>query len=304
MTLESDPDLPVVGEGGHIPSTLGAQPLLEMRSVSMRFGQTGVLRDISLGIAAGSSVAIIGESGCGKSVFLKLLIGLLTPSSGSVHFGGTSLAEMRASDLMRLRMRFGYLFQSGALFDSLSVFENIAFGLRQKNKGKEREIDEIVRERLTEVGLPLTALHRMPSELSGGQRKRVGLARALAMNPEIMLYDEPTTGLDPIMSDIINELILRVGESHPGMTSLVITHEMKTVFRVADRVIMLQPLALVAPGEAQVLFDGTVGALRLSPDPRVQEFIRGDASRRIQSASERDALIDTPLDMPPGGLHP
>jgi len=304
MTLESDPDLPVVGEGGHIPSTLGAQPLLEMRSVSMRFGQTGVLRDISLGIAAGSSVAIIGESGCGKSVFLKLLIGLLTPSSGSVHFGGTSLAEMRASDLMRLRMRFGYLFQSGALFDSLSVFENIAFGLRQKNKGKEREIDEIVRERLTEVGLPLTALHRMPSELSGGQRKRVGLARALAMNPEIMLYDEPTTGLDPIMSDIINELILRVGESHPGMTSLVITHEMKTVFRVADRVIMLQPLALVPPGEAQVLFDGTVGALRLSPDPRVQEFIRGDASRRIQSASERDALIHTPLDMPPGGLHP
>jgi len=136
MTLDSYPDLPVGGEEGHIPSPLGAQPLLEMRSVSMRFGQTGVLRDISLGIAAGSSVAIIGESGCGKSVFLKLLIGLLTPSSGTVHFGGTSLAEMRASDLMRLRMRFGYLFQSGALFDSLSVFENIAFGLRQKNMGR------------------------------------------------------------------------------------------------------------------------------------------------------------------------
>lgn len=303
MTLESDPDLLGSGEGASIPFPLETTPLLEMRSVSMRFGQTGVLRDISLGIAAGSSVAIIGESGCGKSVFLKLLIGLLNPTSGTVHFGGTSLAAMRASDLMRLRMRFGYLFQSGALFDSLSVYENIAFGLRQKNVLKEAGIDQIVRERLMEVGLPISALHRMPSELSGGQRKRVGLARALAMDPEIMLYDEPTTGLDPIMSDIINELILRVGESHPGMTSLVITHEMKTVFRVADRVIMLQPLALVPPDEQQVLFDGTVGALRLSPDPRVQEFIRGDASRRIQFALERDQPPDGNLDGPLGGIH-
>jgi phospholipid/cholesterol/gamma-HCH transport system ATP-binding protein len=299
MSQDSDAELFGSELGGEIPSHLEQPSLLEMRSVSMRFGQTGVLRDISLGIPAGSSVAIIGESGCGKSVFLKLLIGLLSPTSGTVHFGGTSLAAMRASDLMRLRTRFGYLFQSGALFDSLSVYENIAFGLRQKNILKVNQIDEVVKSRLTEVGLPLAALHRMPSELSGGQRKRVGLARALAMDPEIMLYDEPTTGLDPIMSDIINELILRVGESHPGMTSLVITHEMKTVFRVADRVIMLQPLALVPEAENQILFDGTVGALRLSPEPRVQEFIRGDASRRIQFSAE---IMDP--GGPVGGDHP
>lgn len=304
MNPGTDAEIFGSGDPNRIPSPLEGLPLLEMRAVSMRFGQTGVLRDISLGISAGSSVAIIGESGCGKSVFLKLLIGLLTPTSGSVHFGGTSLAKMRASDLMRLRMRFGYLFQSGALFDSLSVYENIAFGLRQKNQQKEPEIDEIVRSKLNEVGLPLGSLHRMPSELSGGQRKRVGLARALAMDPEIMLYDEPTTGLDPIMSDIINELILRVGESHPGMTSLVITHEMKTVFRVADRVIMLQPLSMVPPDEPQVLFDGTVGALRLSPDPRVQEFIRGDASRRIQDFSEKTPMAEPAWDPSVGGQVP
>lgn len=266
---------------------LGSPPLMEMQGVSMRFGSSSVLRDISLAITAGSSIAVIGESGCGKSVFLKLLIGLLTPSEGNVLFGGTSLIKMRPSELMKLRLRFGYLFQSGALFDSLSVYENIAFGMRQKKNMADSAMDERVRQMLEEVGLPLSTLHRMPSELSGGQRKRVGLARALALNPEIMLYDEPTTGLDPIMSDIINELILRVGESHPGMTSLVITHEMKTVFRVADRVIMFQPLALVGQHEQQILFDGTVGALRLSPDIKVQEFIRGDASRRILPSYEQ-----------------
>ena len=172
------------------------------------------------------------------------------------------------------RLRFGFLFQGSALFDSLDVFDNVAFGLRAQERLQESEIADQVRQRLKEVGLPSGVEKKMPAELSGGMKKRVGLARALAVKPEVMLYDEPTTGLDPIMSDVINDLILQTRRRHP-VTSIVVTHDMETVNRVADRVVMLNPLSQLEPGEHQILFDARPEALLLeprSPCPEVREF--------------------------------
>src|SRR5207248_2329728 len=179
------------------------------------------------------------------------------------------------AELTRQRLRFGFLFQGAALFDSLSVYDNVAFGLRAQGR-PEGEIRDVVRQRLQEVGLPAEVEAKKPAELSGGMKKRVGLARALALDPEVMLYDEPTTGLDPIMTDVINELILQTRRQHP-VTSIVVTHDMKTVHKVADRVVMFYPLSRLTPGEPQVLFDGTPGDLLQYPDPRVRQFVEGEA---------------------------
>jgi phospholipid/cholesterol/gamma-HCH transport system ATP-binding protein len=255
--------------------------LIELRKVSMHFHDNAVLRDINLTIRRGETVGIIGESGCGKTVMLKLIIGLLRPSQGSVWFDGADLARLGGKELVKLRLRFGFLFQMAALFDSLTVFDNVAFGLREHHVCDEAQVRRIVIERLHEVGLPPGIEAKKPAELSGGQRKRVGLARALAIGPEVMLYDEPTTGLDPIMSDVINELILQT-QSSKKTTGVVVTHDMKTVTKVADRVVMLYPLARLEPGESQVLFDGPASALEGCPDPRVGQFIRGEAGERLR----------------------
>jgi len=259
----------------------GAKCLLTVENVTMQFGSQPVLRGIDLAVVGGQTLVVIGESGCGKTVLLKILIGLLRPTLGRVIFDGKEWARLPEKAIAKQRLRFGYLFQGAALFDSLTVFENIAFGLRAQGGRPDGEIQEIVRQRLHEVGLPPTALSKKPAELSGGMKKRVGLARALALSPEVMLYDEPTTGLDPIMTDVINELILQTRSQHP-VTSIVVTHDMKTVHKVADRIVMLYPLSRLEPGASQIIFDGTPEDLRLCGDERVHQFVEGEARDRLR----------------------
>jgi phospholipid/cholesterol/gamma-HCH transport system ATP-binding protein len=260
--------------------------LVSLQQVSIQFGTQRVLHALDLDIHRGQTVVVIGESGCGKTVLLKLIIGLLRPTVGRVVFDGRVLVDLPPGELTRQRLRFGFLFQGAALFDSLSVFDNIAFGLRAQGRNEE-EIREIVRQRLLEVGLPSSALTKKPAELSGGMKKRVGLARALALDPEVMLYDEPTTGLDPIMTDVINELITQTRRQH-HVTSIVVTHEMKTVHKCADRVVMLYPLVRLDPGENQVLFDGTTQQLLACPDARVRQFVEGEARDRLQELAKQE----------------
>lgn len=256
------------------------EPLIRLIGVSVRFGTQRVLNNIHLDIFPRETIALIGESGCGKSVTLKLIVGLLQPTEGEVLFEGQSLRSMRERELVALRRRVGFLFQGAALFDSLTVFDNVAFGLRAKGLKDSLELTGKVRSSLNDVGLPAVAESKMPAELSGGMRKRVGLARALAMEPDAMLYDEPTTGLDPIMTDVINELILRTRAKRP-ITSVVVTHEMRTVQKVADRVVMLFPLARLQDHESQTIYDGPPGALATCEDPRVRQFVLGEARERI-----------------------
>ena len=260
-------------------------PKLELQAVSKSFGETDIVRDLSLTVARGETLCLIGESGCGKSVSMKLAAALMNPTAGTVLWDGVPTGELPPGEFRRRRTRFGYLFQGAALFDSLTVFENVAFGPRQLNTAGGSELERIVADRIREVGLPEHVTHRKPASLSGGQRKRVGLARALALDPDVMLYDEPTTGLDPVMSDVINELILKVaaGRADDRVTSIVVTHDMRTVERVADRVVMLRPLAEVPDGESQVLFRGTVEELFACPDPRVGGFVRGEAGAKLRA---------------------
>ena len=239
-----------------------------------------MLEDISFEVRAGETLALIGESGCGKSVTLKLMMALLEPTAGKVCWNDRPVARRTQKELIRERLRFGFLFQQAALFDSMSVFENVAFGLRENTRTPPDEIAAIVHERLREVGLPESVCGKKPAELSGGMRKRVGLARALALSPDVMFYDEPTTGLDPIMSDVINELILQTRARRP-VTSVVVTHDMRTVRKVADRVIMLYPLRRLAAGDSQVVFEGTTVDALDCDDPRVSQFIAGQAGERI-----------------------
>ncbi len=254
--------------------------LIRLRGVSVQFGRQRVLSNVHLDVAANETVALIGESGCGKSVTLKLIVGLLRPTDGDVLYGGKSVPSLPEKELVALRLRVGFLFQGAALFDSLNVFDNVAFGVRAKGGTSEPAVARIVKERLNEVGLPDGVQAKMPAELSGGMRKRVGLARAMALDPDVMLYDEPTTGLDPIMTDVINELINRTRTRRP-ITSIVVTHEMRTVQRVADRVVMLYPLARLNPGEPQVVYDGPTAGLDTSADPRVRQFVAGNAGDRL-----------------------
>jgi phospholipid/cholesterol/gamma-HCH transport system ATP-binding protein len=230
-------------------------------------------------------LAVIGESGCGKTVLLKTLIGLIRPTGGTVRFDGNDIHRLSDRELTRQRIRFGFVFQGAALFDSMTIAQNVAFPLREHRRMTPGEIHQTVVARLAEVGLPESVLEKKPAELSGGMRKRVGLARALVMNPEVLLYDEPTTGLDPIVSDVINELILRTRQHYP-VTSVVITHDMRTAMKVADRIVMLYPRTRLSPVDSQVIYDGPPDAIESHHDPRVVQFVRGEARERLMEMSE------------------
>ena len=256
------------------------RPLVEARGLCVDFGEQPVLRDINVAIRQGQTVAIIGESGCGKTVLMKSIIGLVKPTRGQMFFDGQDMAKLSDKILSRQRVRFGFVFQNAALFDSLTVGQNVAFPLRQHGRHGDEDVRKVVLSRLAEVGLPDSVLAKKPAELSGGMRKRVALARALAINPELMLYDEPTTGLDPIVGDVINELILRTRERHP-VTSIIVTHDMRTARKVADRIVMVHPLSRLSPADSQIIFDGSPGELEATSDCRVWQFVRGEARERL-----------------------
>ena len=285
---------------GNIPQIDGPATM-RLEGAGITLGSNQVLRGIDLQIPAGQTLVVIGESGCGKSVFLKLLIGLLKATEGRVLFQDQDLKLLSENRLMRLRLKYGYLFQSGALFDSLSVEENVAFPMRQQGILAENAMRLRVGDSLEAVGLPPSLWTRMPSDLSGGQRKRVGLARALVMQPAIMLYDEPTTGLDPIMTGVINDLILKVSRSRP-VTSVVITHELRTLATVADRVVMLRPLSRLEPWESQVAFEGTPDELRKCPLPVVKSFLGGHGV--VDFSANPSGIAEPVLPAPSHGIQP
>jgi phospholipid/cholesterol/gamma-HCH transport system ATP-binding protein len=262
------------------------RPLVEVRDLTVQFARQTVLRDVNLTLRRGETLAIIGESGCGKTVLMKAIIGLVSPSQGTVLFDGQDIARQSEQQLSKLRQRFGFVFQNAALFDSMTIGQNVSFPLRQHARLKDDEVRARVLEKLAEVGLPDSVLRKKPAELSGGMRKRVGLARALILQPELILYDEPTTGLDPIMSDVINELIMRTRRSHT-VSSLVVTHDMHTARKVADRVLMLFPLSRLSPDEPQIIYDGPPSQMEKSRDRRVAQFIRGEAGERLMELREQ-----------------
>jgi len=243
--------------------------LIELKDVSKRFGRLIVLRHLDLAIEKGQSTVVIGASGTGKSVMLKHIVGLLRPDDGEVWFDGKRIDDLAERDLMVIRERFGFLFQMGALFDSLNVEQNVGFPLVEHTNHPGDKISEIVTEKLRLVGLPDVG-KKMPGELSGGQKKRVALARAIALNPEVILYDEPTTGLDPVRSDVINELILKL-QRELNVTSIVVTHDMQSAFKVGDRIVMLH--------EGRVIFDGTPEQIRTTDNPVVKRFVTGEADQ-------------------------
>ena len=239
--------------------------MIEVRELKKRFGTNSVLDGVSLQIEKGESVVIIGRSGGGKSVLLKHLIGLLKPDAGEVLIEGENIVPMNERQLLHVRRKFGMLFQSAALFDSMTVAENVGFAFRRDRSRPKEEIRQKVAEMLEMVDLPGTE-DKNPSELSGGMKKRVGLARAIIYEPEIVLYDEPTTGLDPIASDSIDKLILRVRD-RLDVTTVVVTHDMRSARRLGQRIMMLHNQRIYATG--------TPGEIFNSQDPVVRQFIDG-----------------------------
>jgi len=245
--------------------------IIVLKNLTKRFGKLVVLNDISLSFEKGKTTVIIGPSGCGKTVLIKHIIVLLRPGLGEVYFHEQRIDDLPESKLGKIRAQMGFLFQSGALFDSMTVSENIAFPIRQHQDIKDEDkLDEIVKSKLLLVGLDGYQDY-FPAKLSGGQKKRVALARAIALNPEVILYDEPTTGLDPIRADVINELILKL-RKELGITSVVVTHDMNSAYKIADRIIMLH--------NGKVLLDGNADTFTNSTLPVVQQFIKGETSEK------------------------
>jgi phospholipid/cholesterol/gamma-HCH transport system ATP-binding protein len=240
--------------------------MVDIRNLHKFFEGQHVLRGVNLQVARGEILVIIGRSGEGKSVLLKHLMGLLRPDEGQILVDGVEITRLRGRELDQLRERFGIVFQGGALFDSLTAFENVAFPLREKTRLSEEAIREKALNLLKQVGLGDMG-HKYPAEVSGGMRKRVALARALTMEPQIVLFDEPTTGLDPIMVNAIHRLILDLHQ-HIGFTAVLVSHEIPEIFGIADRVAMLH--------EGVVVEAGTPDAIQFSTNPVVRQFISGD----------------------------
>jgi phospholipid/cholesterol/gamma-HCH transport system ATP-binding protein len=252
--------------------------MIEVRDLHKSFGSHQILEAVSFLIEKGESVVIIGRSGGGKSVLLKHLIGLLRPDSGQVLIDGENIVPMNERELLRVRRKFGMLFQGAALFDSMTVAENVGFAFRRERSLPEREVQSKVAAVLEMVDLPGTQ-DKNPAELSGGMRKRVGLARAIIYQPEIVLYDEPTTGLDPIMSDSIDHLILRVRD-RLKVTTVVVTHDMRSARRLGQRILMLH--------ERKIYVSGTADEIFQSRDPIVRQFIEGTSHPPERSAEAPD----------------
>ena len=244
--------------------------MIKLIDLNMKYGEHVILHDVNLTIKKGETLAVVGPSGTGKSTLLKLLIGLARPTGGQVWVDGKEISRMKDKELDEARLGMGMVFQYSALFDSMSVGENVAFGLRQHTDMGEDDIRRIVEERLAGVGLAGLA-DAMPNELSGGMKKRVGLARALAFKPNIILYDEPSSGLDPIMARKIDELILETQKEF-GVTSVVVTHDMESAYRIADRIAVLY--------EGRFVQIGTPDEIRESDHPYVRRFVRAASYRK------------------------
>jgi phospholipid/cholesterol/gamma-HCH transport system ATP-binding protein len=247
--------------------------MIDIVNLHKAFGDNPVLRGVELTVKTGETMVVIGQSGSGKSVLLKHIIGLLKPDRGEIRVDGVDMTKLDEDELQGYTKRFGFLFQGAALFDSMTVSENVAFGLERHTDYPREEIEGIVRESLSRVGLH-DVEDMMPYELSGGMKKRVGLARAIAYQPEIMLYDEPSTGLDPIRADAINDLINML-KKEMGVTSVVITHDMTSSFKIADRIAMLY--------EGIIIEQGTPDEIRNSRNPIVQQFIHGESHGPIKT---------------------
>ncbi|MEK7837365.1 MAG: ATP-binding cassette domain-containing protein [candidate division NC10 bacterium] len=248
--------------------------MIRVEDLHRSFGGQRVLRGLTLQVAPGEIMVVIGRSGGGKSVLLKHLLGLLRPDSGRVVVNGTDITRLRGPALDRIRERYGVVFQGGALFDSMSVFDNVAFPLREKTRLRSREIAGRVEEKLDQVGLTGMG-HKNPAEISGGMRKRVAIARALVTEPEVMFFDEPTTGLDPILVNTIHHLILAMHRKF-RFTAVMVSHEIPEIFRIADRVAMLH--------DGVIVEQGTPDVIQGSANPIVQQFVRGDVEGALRPA--------------------
>ena len=247
------------------------QPVIEVTDLVRKFGQRSVINDITFQIQRGETLVIMGGSGCGKSTLLRHIIGSMKPTSGSVKIFGQEITTMNEREIGSIRKRFGMLFQSGALLASLTVGENVALPLLQHTKKSANEVDAIVEQKLKMVGL--SGFENLkPAEISGGMKKRVGLARALALDPELLFSDEPTSGLDPIMTAVVDQLTQKLTHGE-HMTAVVVTHDMTSAFRIATRMIML--------GHGDIIAQGTPDEIRNNPSPEVQQFINGEADGAI-----------------------
>ena len=242
--------------------------MIEVKNLYKSYGGKGVLSDISLSVSHGQSLAVVGKSGAGKSVLLRCLIGLVKPDNGTIYVDNKLINTMNFGQLQKIRSSIGMVFQFGALFDSMTVGENISLALQKLTKLNENEIKGRVLDSLEKVGMADTE-NLMPAELSGGMKKRVGIARAIAIKPSYLFYDEPTTGLDPVMTDSINRLIRKFQDTGE-VTSVIITHEMRTVYDVADRVLLLH--------EGRIQYDGSPDTINNVDDPVVQQFITGNST--------------------------
>lgn len=253
--------------------------VIVVRNLTKKFPRNGnyetVLENINLAVEKGKTTVIIGPSGCGKTVFVKHLMVLERPSEGEVYFKGQRIDNLSEKELEEIRTNFGFCFQMAALFDSLTVFENIIFPIqRHKKINNYKAVEELVKLKLAMVGMD-GFQNYYPANLSGGQKKRVALARAIALNPEVILYDEPTTGLDPIRSDIINELIIKM-KQELHITSVVVTHDMKSAYKIGDRIIMFH--------QGKIVADGNVEYIKSHPNPIVQQFVEGKVSENDLAA--------------------